>query len=227
MASHLSASTIRTPKSKRSRDGKDPRTYARVDQRICGWRRWSTCLDVKDVRTIEVVCSRPVEGGATVQTEVRRHAKKSGLLILSCFWQPASLVLKKLAGRNAGPRNRKTRGATGKTFAAEAWRSSPPTIEGVFAAGDCRRGQSLVVWAINEGRGAARAVDLYLMGTSELHAPGVNFPNKSPSAPAGCERDRRGRVGTAHLELKPTTARMARWAVPTLLSAYRPKTRHR
>jgi NADPH-dependent glutamate synthase beta subunit-like oxidoreductase len=35
-------------------------------------------------------------------------------------------------------------------------------VEGVFAAGDCRRGQSLVVWAINEGRGAARAIDQYL-----------------------------------------------------------------
>jgi len=33
---------------------------------------------------------------------------------------------------------------------------------GVFAAGDCRRGQSLVVWAIHEGRGAARAIDKYL-----------------------------------------------------------------
>ena len=42
------------------------------------------------------------------------------------------------------------------------------TIPGVFAAGDCRRGQSLVVWAINEGRGAARAVDEYLMGESSL-----------------------------------------------------------
>ena len=36
------------------------------------------------------------------------------------------------------------------------------SIEGVFAAGDCRRGQSLVVWAINEGRGAAMAIDQYL-----------------------------------------------------------------
>jgi glutamate synthase (NADPH/NADH) small chain len=42
---------------------------------------------------------------------------------------------------------------------------------GVFAAGDCRRGQSLVVWAINEGRGAARAVDKFLMGESLLPAP--------------------------------------------------------
>jgi glutamate synthase (NADPH/NADH) small chain len=42
------------------------------------------------------------------------------------------------------------------------------SVPGVFAAGDARRGQSLVVWAINEGRGAARACDLYLMGTTEL-----------------------------------------------------------
>ncbi|WP_054700136.1 FAD-dependent oxidoreductase [Desulfosarcina cetonica] len=39
---------------------------------------------------------------------------------------------------------------------------------GVFAAGDARRGQSLVVWAISEGREAARAVDLFLMGRSDL-----------------------------------------------------------
>jgi glutamate synthase (NADPH/NADH) small chain len=41
-------------------------------------------------------------------------------------------------------------------------------VEGVFAAGDCRRGQSLVVWAINEGRGAAREIDRYLMGVTQL-----------------------------------------------------------
>jgi len=38
----------------------------------------------------------------------------------------------------------------------------------VFAAGDARRGQSLVVWAIREGRGAAREVDRYLMGKTVL-----------------------------------------------------------
>jgi NADPH-dependent glutamate synthase beta subunit-like oxidoreductase len=41
-------------------------------------------------------------------------------------------------------------------------------VEQVFAAGDCRRGQSLIVWAINEGRGAARECDRYLMGSTEL-----------------------------------------------------------
>jgi glutamate synthase (NADPH/NADH) small chain len=42
------------------------------------------------------------------------------------------------------------------------------SIPGVFAAGDCRRGQSLVVWAFNEGRGAARECDRYLMGQTDL-----------------------------------------------------------
>jgi glutamate synthase (NADPH) small chain len=41
-------------------------------------------------------------------------------------------------------------------------------LKGVFAAGDCRRGQSLVVWAFNEGRGAARECDRYLMGRTDL-----------------------------------------------------------
>ena len=41
-------------------------------------------------------------------------------------------------------------------------------IPGVFAAGDCRRGQSLIVWGINEGRGAARECDRFLMGETEL-----------------------------------------------------------
>ena len=42
------------------------------------------------------------------------------------------------------------------------------SIPGIFAAGDCQRGQSLVVWAIAEGRKAARNVDQFLMGRSEL-----------------------------------------------------------
>jgi glutamate synthase (NADPH) small chain len=53
----------------------------------------------------------------------------------------------------------------GNVAVGEDWMSSVP---GVFAAGDMRRGQSLVVWAISEGRKAARAVDLYLMGETRL-----------------------------------------------------------
>jgi len=48
------------------------------------------------------------------------------------------------------------------------WMTSVP---GIFTAGDMQRGQSLIVWAIAEGRSAARGVDRYLMGTSELPAP--------------------------------------------------------
>jgi glutamate synthase (NADPH) small chain len=45
------------------------------------------------------------------------------------------------------------------------------TAPGVFVAGDCGRGQSLVVWAVAEGRSAAAAVDAYLAGSTELPAP--------------------------------------------------------
>ncbi|MFL6661314.1 MAG: glutamate synthase subunit beta [Rhizobacter sp.] len=55
--------------------------------------------------------------------------------------------------------------ARASTEAAGGYRTS---IDKVFAAGDMRRGQSLVVWAIREGRQAARAVDEYLMGASDL-----------------------------------------------------------
>jgi glutamate synthase (NADPH/NADH) small chain len=58
--------------------------------------------------------------------------------------------------------------ARGSVVAAtESFATSEP---GIFAAGDCRRGQSLVVWAQWEGREAARAVDAYLMGASRLQS---------------------------------------------------------
>lgn len=53
----------------------------------------------------------------------------------------------------------------GTTDGLDAYNTS---IDGVFAAGDMRRGQSLVVWAIREGRQCAKAVDEYLMGSSDL-----------------------------------------------------------
>ena len=50
-------------------------------------------------------------------------------------------------------------------------RANGTTVPGVFAAGDCRRGQSLVVWAINEGRGVANAVNEYLNLLAEQEDP--------------------------------------------------------
>ncbi|MGC3990219.1 MAG: hypothetical protein QM796_11165 [Chthoniobacteraceae bacterium] len=84
---------------------------------------------------------------------------------------PAELVL--LAMGFLGPEQpllealgieRDARSAMSRPSTASIRRASPA----VFAAGDCRRGQSLVVWAFNEGRGAARECDRYLMGSTEL-----------------------------------------------------------
>jgi glutamate synthase (NADPH/NADH) small chain len=55
--------------------------------------------------------------------------------------------------------------ARGNVVADENYQTS---VEGIFAAGDMRRGQSLVVWAISEGRCAAHGVDKFLMGESDL-----------------------------------------------------------
>lgn len=83
---------------------------------------------------------------------------------------PADLVL--LAMGFTGPETYVTQDLevaldTRGNFEAEYGRYAT-RAEGLFAAGDCRRGQSLVVWAINEGRGAARAVDMHLMGETTL-----------------------------------------------------------
>ncbi|MDH3406171.1 MAG: glutamate synthase subunit beta [Gammaproteobacteria bacterium] len=56
----------------------------------------------------------------------------------------------------------------GNVWRDDNWMTSVP---GVFAAGDMQHGQSLIVWAIAEGRSAARGIDKYLTGTSDLPAP--------------------------------------------------------
>jgi glutamate synthase (NADPH/NADH) len=56
------------------------------------------------------------------------------------------------------------------------WGDFATTVPGVFAAGDCRRGQSLVVWAIREGRDAAAAVDRYITRT---RGPGRQLPGSA------------------------------------------------
>ncbi|QMU62284.1 MAG: glutamate synthase small subunit [Gammaproteobacteria bacterium] len=58
--------------------------------------------------------------------------------------------------------------ARGNVVCDQNWMTN---VDGVFTAGDMQRGQSLIVWAIAEGRSAARGVDSFLMGASELPAP--------------------------------------------------------
>ena len=85
----------------------------------------------------------------------------------------ADLVL--LAMGFLGPRREGLLSDLGVTLTSRGnvWRDANwmTNVPGVFAAGDIQRGQSLIVWAIAEGRSAARGVDLYLMGSSDLPAP--------------------------------------------------------
>jgi glutamate synthase (NADPH/NADH) small chain len=62
------------------------------------------------------------------------------------------------------------------------------SVEGVFAAGDARRGQSLIVWAINEGRQCARMVDRYLAGRRASHDEGLAGHADADSGPDGPPR---------------------------------------
>ncbi len=94
----------------------------------------------------------PVEVPGTERTRPAQLA-----LLAMGFLGPEQALLKDL-GVDCDPRS---------NIRAEYGRYAT-SVPGVFAAGDCRRGQSLVVWAINEGRGAARECDRYLMGRTDL-----------------------------------------------------------
>jgi NADPH-dependent glutamate synthase beta subunit-like oxidoreductase len=149
--------------------GDDPREYSILTKEFVddGYGR------VKAVRTVGVDWSKPVPGGAPF-TELpgTDHEWPADLVLLATGFVGPELTVSEMLGlKTVEPR----RGWT--TFAAEHGKFAT-SIEGVFAAGDCRRGQSLVVWAINEGRGAARAVDQYLMGFTNLPAPGINAPEQ-------------------------------------------------
>ena len=106
-----------------------------------------------------------VEDGRRRQDE---HARSPG----SEFELKADLVL--LAMGFVGPRKRRPDRAVGVELdprgnvKADTDQTTRPATPSVFACGDMRRGQSLVVWAIREGRQCARAVDEFLMGSSEL-----------------------------------------------------------
>ncbi len=135
--------------------GGDPRHYCITAKRFAGDENGR----VKEVLTVNVEWIRD-DRGRFMPREIAGTEK---------IW-PAQLVL--LAMGFNGPENNLL-DALGverdeKSNAKADSVHYMTNVKGVFAAGDMRRGQSLVVWAINEGRGAARECDRYLMGTTNL-----------------------------------------------------------
>ena len=135
--------------------GSDPRVYLTTVKEFVGDAEGRLASLV----TVQVKWERnekgqflPVEVPGTEQVRPARLA-----LLAMGFLGPEQPLLKDL-GVECDPRSN-VRAEHGR-FATN--------LKGVFAAGDCRRGQSLVVWAINEGRGAARECDRYLMGRTGL-----------------------------------------------------------
>ena len=101
------------------------------------------------------------QGGKMVEVAGSETTHKAELVLLAMgFTNPVGSVLEAFGVAKDGRGNAKA-----DTESAAAYRTN---VDKVFAAGDMRRGQSLIVWAIREGRQAARAVDEFLMGASTL-----------------------------------------------------------
>jgi glutamate synthase (NADPH/NADH) small chain len=111
--------------------------------------------------------------GTTVEIASRNGRLEITPMPGSDFSLDADLVL--LAMGFLGPERGGMLDALGVklTERGNVWRDANwmTSVPGVFTAGDMQRGQSLIVWAIAEGRSAARGVDTFLMGSSELPAP--------------------------------------------------------
>jgi glutamate synthase (NADPH/NADH) small chain len=101
------------------------------------------------------------KGGKMVEVPDTEREHRADLVLLAMgFVSPVGSVLEAFGVERDGRGN-----ARAGTDGAIGYRTN---VDKVFAAGDMRRGQSLVVWAIREGRQAARAIDEHLMGTSSL-----------------------------------------------------------
>ena len=148
----------------KAKNGNDPRAYHVLAKEFIG----DDDGNVRAVKTVEVDWNSPVENGPPF-SEVEGSEKEwpADLVLLATGFVGPELEI----GNMLGVEKQNPRG-NWETFTGEHGKFTS-NIEGVFTAGDCRRGQSLVVWAINEGRGAARAIDIHLMGSSLLPAPGV------------------------------------------------------
>jgi glutamate synthase (NADPH) small chain len=135
--------------------GADPRVYLVTTKKLVG----DASGAVTGVQTVHVQWTKD-DKGRFVPKEVPGSEKviPAELVLLAMgFLGPEDTLLEPLGIIRDERSNAKA--APGK-FATN--------LKGVFAAGDMRRGQSLVVWAINEGRGAARECDRFLMGGTQL-----------------------------------------------------------
>jgi glutamate synthase (NADPH/NADH) small chain len=139
----------------KARFGADPRIYLTTGEKFVGDENGH----VKELHIYDVEWTRDEKGGFIPKrvSGTDRVLPADLVLLAMGFLGPEDTVLAQL-GVERDPR------ANAK---AEYGRFLT-NVPGIFAAGDCRRGQSLVVWAINEGRGAARECDRYLMGSTDL-----------------------------------------------------------
>ncbi|KAJ4797518.1 NADH-dependent glutamate synthase [Rhynchospora pubera] len=142
-----------------SKFGSDPRTYEVMTKRFIGDENGA----VKGLEVVRVQMERDEATGRFFPKEVPGSEEKieADLVLLAMgFLGPESPVADELGVEKDNRSN----------YKAQFGRFST-NVEGVFAAGDCRRGQSLVVWAITEGRQAAASVDKFLMKDEPRSTP--------------------------------------------------------
>jgi len=135
--------------------GSDPRVYCTTAKKLVG----DDDGHVKEMHTVQIEWTKDASGRFVPQ-EVPGTEKVSPVqlvLLAMGFLGPEGHLLEQM---NVDRDER-----TNVRAPYDKYHTSVP---GVFAAGDARRGQSLVVWAFNEGRGAARECDRYLMGETQL-----------------------------------------------------------
>jgi len=139
----------------KARFGDDPRRYVTTPEKFVGDGNGQ----VKELHTVDVEWVKG-DNGALFPKKISGTEKvwEADLVLLAMgFLGPEDTILAEL-GVERDPRSN----------AKAEYGHFHTNVKGVFAAGDVRRGQSLVVWAINEGRGAARECDHYLMGRTDL-----------------------------------------------------------
>ena len=119
--------------------------------------------NVAGIKTVDIDWSKPGEKAPFSEVPGSERTWDAELILLSMgFLGPEQAIIEKLK-----------LAIDDRSNVQATWGKFATSVDGVFSAGDCRRGQSLIVWAIAEGRGAAHAIDAYLMGESALPTPGA------------------------------------------------------